>query len=843
MTSPDVTSLAPGPTAAAATSVEAVPLVSIICFCKNRIGHIRRCIESVIAQTYAHFEFVVQDGASTDGTLELLQDYARRDPRFKIVSEPDSGPAEAYWKVMQRCEGDYIATCLSDEELVPDALEKCVRWFGAEPELGAITCDGYVTDGDGKIIDNFKAGDFDFVAYLFARYCPFWPGSFFRRQALLDIGLKRPGWHIESLEFEFWCRLATDHKVKHIAEPISKYAIHPGQLSNTPANFNEHIEGRLHLIEKLFSKSGFFGEDRVMLLEATINQLAQFHDHARAHGITDEQEKFAARLRPLQKELRSYANPDSEGLIREQKTRTYAQFLWSRARMAVPDGLRKAVPLSLKLAVYNTFVTLLVVLRYPLRYGRMLFERLHDTTSTAAPVRAEPLRHHRNYLRTAQIYESRGQIAEALAMWRRAEPLNDATADGLACQAILKLPEAGYADIETLQRQWSERHARIDKTRPAPAFRPVTPGRKIRIGYHCSFMESDTIRYIMGRVMTAHDRSAFEVYGYTPSPLVALKPSFDVIRVTGFMSDDKFVDLVRRDQVDVFVEMSGFSPGNRFAAMAQRCGPVQISYLNHHGTSCVPNVDYILSDEICTPSHAGIEKHFTERIYRLPNCLLSYDYEGSASPPIAEPPFLRRGYVTFGCFGSGGKINTQLIGWWAQLMHRVPNAKFLLQNAQLTPPDNKRYMIDRFGWFGVPADRLIIRGGTDRQSILKAYDEVDISLDTWPYCGGNTLAESLWQGVPIITLKGSRFSTRYGASLLLAAGCGDLIAETQSDYIDLAARLATDPERLRRLRSELRQMYRTHGIGDSTRFARALESAYSEMLQAHGKLGAITPAA
>ena len=85
--------------------------------------------ESVLNQTYRNLEFVVQDGASTDGTFELLQDYAKRDPRIKIVSEKDSGPAEAYWKVLQRCKGDYIATCLSDEELVLDALERAVDWF------------------------------------------------------------------------------------------------------------------------------------------------------------------------------------------------------------------------------------------------------------------------------------------------------------------------------------------------------------------------------------------------------------------------------------------------------------------------------------------------------------------------------------------------------------------------------------------------------------------------------------------------------------------------------------------------------------------------------------------
>src|SRR5579872_7518777 len=165
------------------------PLVSVICFCKDRAVLIRRSIESVLNQTYRNIEFVVQDGASTDGTLEMLRDYADRDPRVKIVSEPDSGPAEAFWKVLHRCQGEYIATCLSDEELMPDAVGNAVRWFALAPEVGAITCDGYTTDADGKIIGNFIAGEFDLVSYMFGRYCPFWPGSFFRRSALIDVGL------------------------------------------------------------------------------------------------------------------------------------------------------------------------------------------------------------------------------------------------------------------------------------------------------------------------------------------------------------------------------------------------------------------------------------------------------------------------------------------------------------------------------------------------------------------------------------------------------------------------------------------------------------------------------
>ena len=120
--------------------------------------------------------------------------------------------------------------------------------------------------------------------------------------------------------------------------------------------------------------------------------------------------------------------------------------------------------------------------------------------------------------------------------------------------------------------------------------------------------------------------------------------------------------------------------------------------------------------------------------------------------------------------------------------------------------------------------------GSDRQTLLRCYDDIDITLDTWPYSGGNTVAESFWQGVPVVTLYGSRFSSRYGASLVTGAGCDDLIGRSPSEYIDTAATLAGNPHRLVQLRNDLRHMSKKHGLGDSKHFARALENAYSTML-------------
>jgi predicted O-linked N-acetylglucosamine transferase (SPINDLY family) len=249
----------------------------------------------------------------------------------------------------------------------------------------------------------------------------------------------------------------------------------------------------------------------------------------------------------------------------------------------------------------------------------------------------------------------------------------------------------------------------------------------------------------------------------------------------------------------------------------------------------VPNVDYILADEICLPESGGFEAFYSEEIYRLPGCFFCFDYRGSNYPPIAEPPSLGKGYVTFGCFGFGGKLNFQLLQLWAELLRQVPSSRLHIQNVQIVNERSRRFWAERFRSLGVDPERLTLANGVDRQALLKVYADIDISLDTWPYCGGNSIAEALWHGVPVVTLKDDRFASRYGASLLAAAGCADLVADSPEQYIAIAKRLAGDPARLTRLRHDLRDMSIEYGLGDSVGFARRLEDAYVDMLSRVGK--------
>lgn len=818
------------------------PLVSIFCFVKNRASTIKRCIDSVLAQSYGHFELVVQDGASSDGTLEILRSFT--DARIKIVSEPDSGPAEGFWKALNRCDGDIIGTCLSDEELLPDAIERAVRHFQREPSLGAITCDGFLTDAAGNVFNEFNAGEFNLVDYLFGWYCPFWPGSYFRRQALLEVGLKTHKWTIDCLEFEVWCRLATRHEVKYVPERMSKYCTHPAQLSNTQKYFNEHFEARARVIRAMFSANGFFGENELLLHGCLYNQMYQLYSHVRAYKLQETADFLERRLREHMNALgvgdriryREYfdvpeaANPGVATNVATLNAFRKTSSIWVRVALAIPASLRQRIPASTKHTLRSA-LTIGVFFAYTARNGVRALWR--TAKSVFGANEDEPLPSTRFspkiYHDVAQIYYARGQIEQALQLWRKAQVLEDPAIDSLACQAMLMSPRTTYDRLLLAQQRWARLHARpIADLGPIGAAGKGKNGR-IRVGYYCAFMDNELTRYMLLGALQQTDPARFEIFGYSPSPASSdIAETFDKFLVTGGLSDEKFVRRLRDDRLDVLVEVSGFSPLHRYAAMASRCAPVQISYLNHTGTSATPNVDYVLADAISVGEQD--ERFFTERVWRLPGSFLCYNYDSAVLPPVSELPSARNGHVTFGYFGSGGKVSLRIVQLWAEIMRRVPSSVFFIRNGHLDAPSNRQYLQECFGRYGVPAERLRILGSTNRDGILKGYGEVDISLDTWPYCGGNTIAEAIWQGVPVITLMGDRFSSRYGASLVTAAGCPELVASTADEYVDIAVRLAQSPDRLRHYRCNLRALAREHGLSDTRALARKLEAAYVEMV-------------
>lgn len=222
------------------------PLVSIVCICKNRKEFIRRCIESVLNQDYENIEFLIQDGASTDGTVELINGY--RDTRIKLVSEPDSGPGEAFVNVLNRITGDIWGSCLSDEELLPHAISWAVHNFRRYPDVAAIYGDAHIIDETGKIIQTTRSHLWDFERYLCCEIVPPFSASFFRTDAFKKIGYDR---YNDCGEFDLWLRLGSRFQICYIPFFVANFRRHSASNTSTVTDFYKTLPGRIRAIEKI----------------------------------------------------------------------------------------------------------------------------------------------------------------------------------------------------------------------------------------------------------------------------------------------------------------------------------------------------------------------------------------------------------------------------------------------------------------------------------------------------------------------------------------------------------------------------------------------------------------
>ncbi len=233
---------------------DSAPLISIFTNVKNGAKTIRRCLDSVLALDYPNFEHVIQDGASTDGTLEILQEYAAKHPRvIKLVSAADSCAEEAMFRALKRCRGVWIGSCLADEALLPEAGKWATEAFRLHPHAGAIYGDLFLTDAGGRIQSEFKAPHpFSVEKYLLHEVNPPFASTFFRRRALLEIGLETRTWAYDMGEFELWIQLGLKHPVHYVPGVVATYAVHPDQRSSRKDILLKLLEARCAYLPRLF---------------------------------------------------------------------------------------------------------------------------------------------------------------------------------------------------------------------------------------------------------------------------------------------------------------------------------------------------------------------------------------------------------------------------------------------------------------------------------------------------------------------------------------------------------------------------------------------------------------
>ena len=427
----------------------------------------------------------------------------------------------------------------------------------------------------------------------------------------------------------------------------------------------------------------------------------------------------------------------------------------------------------------------------------------------------------------AANYVFLGDTSVAIPMYRKVLEAEPASWPMMSSMFFALQYEPTISNEEVLHEHLEYgRKVREELPSPQASFpNPRTPDRRLRIGYISNDFKYHVVMRFVEHVFACHDHEKFEICFIATNH----KQDKDTARIRHHadrwidiheMSDEQAVQVVRDEQLDILVDLTGHSGDNRLTAVARRLAPVQVLWCGYSGTSGVDTMDYVIVDNILAPT--GEKAYFTEEPLRMPHSFVAF--HSPSEYEIVSPPFERNGFVTFGCMNNPSKINKYVVTWWAQILKAVPNSKLLMRYAFFVEPLVRERIARIFRECGIDSDRYEMREG--EQEFITGYNGIDIALDTFPYNGTTTTCEALWMGVPVVAIRGDRFVSRVGASLLSCAGMTELIAESPEGYIDIAVRLAGDLDKLAELRSSLRPHLLTTPLFDSHGFARDLEAAY-----------------
>lgn len=392
-------------------------------------------------------------------------------------------------------------------------------------------------------------------------------------------------------------------------------------------------------------------------------------------------------------------------------------------------------------------------------------------------------------------------------------------------------PRADNAAVLRTRRAWARAEAASVGAVPTAPRRRRVAGDKLKVGYISSFFGAANWMKPVYGVINRHDRAAFELHlfadGGVPSAEVGYRDhDADVVHRIRNASTADLADYIRRIGVDVLVDLNGYSVPGRLGLYLRRPAPAIVGWFNMFATSGMPGYGHIVGDDQAIPRSE--ERHYSERLWRVPGSYLAFEVAYKV-PDIAPPPCLANGHITFGCLGSQYKITDGVIAAWATILSRVPTSRLYLRNGELSDTSSREALLARFARAGVEAGRIDLEGRTAHFDFLASYARVDIALDTFPYNGGTTTTEALWQGVPVLSFDGDRWASRTSKSLLVAAGLGDWCPADETAFVERAVALATDPATsvmLGAMREGMRARLAASPVCDCERLCRALEDIY-----------------
>lgn len=463
-----------------------------------------------------------------------------------------------------------------------------------------------------------------------------------------------------------------------------------------------------------------------------------------------------------------------------------------------------------------------------LLHERNRFDEAQASLEWALRVRPDLAEIHNNL---GNLRKDIGDLAGALAAYRYALELDDDYSDAHS-NLLLAAQHAGFIsedDLYAEHRRYASRYPACRRDWPNSR----EPERRLRIGYVSSDFRRHSVAFFIEPVFAHHDKAQFEIHAYynhlqhdqVSERLAAYADHWTVCKG---MRDDEMAERIRVDGIDILIDLSGHTAGNRLPVFARKPAPLQVGWLGYNGTTGLDAMDYRLVDTFTDPE-ACSEAYNSENLCRLPGCFVTY-LPSQSCPDVVLSPCHRKGYVTFGSFNNFAKLTSETLKTWAALLNAVPNSRILLKAAAFDSLLQQAWVRDTFGNLGVDSARITLMGrDLDDACHFSRYGEIDIGLDPFPYNGVTTTCETLWMGVPVVTLAGRRSGGRVGVSLLENAGMPEFIALTTESYLELAANLAGNPDRLVELRAAMRERLKNSSLMDAARFTRKLETAYRQM--------------
>jgi protein O-GlcNAc transferase len=434
--------------------------------------------------------------------------------------------------------------------------------------------------------------------------------------------------------------------------------------------------------------------------------------------------------------------------------------------------------------------------------------------------------------------KDQGQIKEALLAFEHVLKINPNHEKAFHNWVYIQqfLPESTLKSIQEAHQQWNKTFITQYETPRKQCQNKPDPRKKLVLGFVSGDFRHHPVAYFTLNVLEQLAQQCDLICYANQQEFDDFTARFQAAasqwhNVHGW-SDQQLAEQIRGDQVDILFDLTGHNARNRLGVFAQKPAPIQMTWAGYMATTGLETMDYIIGDPYEIPEEA--EQYYQEQVIRMPHCFICYTPYPDF-PDINPLPALQNAHITFGSLNILSKISPEVVATWSAILNQLPESRIILKTKGLACPTTHQRYLNLFHQHGISASRITCYPHSPRSEAWPVYQQVDIQLDPFPFSGSTTTLESLWMGVPVITMPGETFASRHSFSYLSNIGLTDFIAQDREYYIHLAVDWGQRLSELSEIRQNLRTRVHKSPLYDAPGFAqdllKALRKAWTRWCQ------------